>query len=298
MSAFTAGALRPADGRLVVRVEGPGVATSTCVGGDRVAERAGWFYPSPTAATRRSSTTWRSTPGRWTAAPSTARSCAPQPGGFYGGWVTSTASSARSRATRARCSGERLRCSRRWPAARSSPAASRPPARRSRPAPAGTRDDGGAQPGLVPDDRDRGADQRRGGVELAAEHQRHPAGRARRGRMPPPMPVSIPISAAGTGPSPNSSALSAPVTQNSASPAASSTLITRSMRPERRVEEEGHQARRRGHQQVAPVRQRRRRRTAPMSTSRRKPPPSPVDAGQHQHREHVELLADRRPGPR
>ena len=107
------------------------------------------------------------------------------------------------------------------------------------------------------------------------------------------MPVSIPISAAGTGPSPNSSAFSAPVTQNSASPAASSTLITRSVRPERRVEEERHQPAATGHQQVAPVRQRRRRRTAPISTSRRKPPPSPVDAGQHQHREDVELLADR-----
>ena len=39
----------------------------------------------------------------------------------------------------------------------------------------------GAQPELVPDHRDGGADQRRRGVELAAEHQRHPAGRARRG---------------------------------------------------------------------------------------------------------------------
>ena len=47
---------------------------------------------------------------------------------------------------------------------------------------------------------------------------------------PPPIPVSIPISAAGTGPSPNSTAFSAPVTQNSDSPAASSTLITRSLR--------------------------------------------------------------------
>ena len=49
--------------------------------------------------------------------------------------------------------------------------------------------------------------------------------------MPPPMPVSIPISAAGAGPSPCSSAFRAPVTQNSDSPAASSTLTTRSVRP-------------------------------------------------------------------
>ena len=49
--------------------------------------------------------------------------------------------------------------------------------------------------------------------------------------MPPPMPVSIPISAAGAGPSPWSSAFRAPVTQNSDSPAASSTLTTRSIRP-------------------------------------------------------------------
>ena len=43
--------------------------------------------------------------------------------------------------------------------------------------------------------------------------------------------MTIPISAAGTGPRPYSSALSAPVTQNSASPAASKTFTTRSIRP-------------------------------------------------------------------
>ena len=45
------------------------------------------------------------------------------------------------------------------------------------------------------------------------------------------MPVSIPISDAGTGPSPKETAFSAPVTQKSARPAASSTLMTRSLRP-------------------------------------------------------------------
>ena len=49
--------------------------------------------------------------------------------------------------------------------------------------------------------------------------------------MPPPMPVTMPISAAGSGPRPYSSALSAPVTQNSASPKASKTLTGRSIRP-------------------------------------------------------------------
>ena len=45
------------------------------VGGDRVvAERAGWFYPTPTARVRRARRPRRrSTPAPWTAAPSTAR---------------------------------------------------------------------------------------------------------------------------------------------------------------------------------------------------------------------------------
>ena len=49
--------------------------------------------------------------------------------------------------------------------------------------------------------------------------------------IPPPMPVTIPISAAGIGPRPYSRALSAPVTQKSDSPNASKTSITRSIRP-------------------------------------------------------------------
>ena len=49
--------------------------------------------------------------------------------------------------------------------------------------------------------------------------------------MPPPMPVTMPISAAGTGPSPYSIALIAPETQNSASPKASKMLTVRSIRP-------------------------------------------------------------------
>ncbi len=49
--------------------------------------------------------------------------------------------------------------------------------------------------------------------------------------MPPPMPVTMPISAAGARPRPYSAALTAPVTQNSASPKASKTLTERSIRP-------------------------------------------------------------------
>ena len=49
--------------------------------------------------------------------------------------------------------------------------------------------------------------------------------------MPPPMAVTRPISAAGTGPRPYSSAFSAPVTQNSANPKASKIVTSRSTRP-------------------------------------------------------------------
>ena len=45
-----------------------------------------------------------------------------------------------------------------------------------------------------------------------------------------PIPVTIPINAAGSGPSPWSSAASAPVTQNSPRPAASKNVTTRSAR--------------------------------------------------------------------
>ena len=49
--------------------------------------------------------------------------------------------------------------------------------------------------------------------------------------MPPPIAVTRPIRAAGTGSRPYSSALSAPVTQNRARPKASKTTTIRSTRP-------------------------------------------------------------------
>ena len=45
------------------------------------------------------------------------------------------------------------------------------------------------------------------------------------------MPVTMPISAAGSGPSPYSTALSAPVTQNTREPERVEDVTTRSSRP-------------------------------------------------------------------
>ena len=62
----------------------------TVRGGDRVAHEGAWGYDEPEPGVRaRSAATSRSTPAAWTRAPSTASSSSPQPGGFYGGWITS-----------------------------------------------------------------------------------------------------------------------------------------------------------------------------------------------------------------
>lgn len=85
---ITAGALRPAPGHSFC--EWKGVASYLdVVAGDRVAERAAWTYPEPD--TRYSGLAghvafYCSAMDRCTVGGEEAR---PQPGGFYGGWVTS-----------------------------------------------------------------------------------------------------------------------------------------------------------------------------------------------------------------
>ena len=111
-AAFADGACGPPPGQLV-RVEGPGVLLRPGVR-RRVAPRAAWTYDEPTRG-------FEPIAGAIAVMAAQVDRClvdgevvTPQPGGFYGGWVTS-ASSARSRGSRARWAGE--------PAAQEIPAA-------------------------------------------------------------------------------------------------------------------------------------------------------------------------------
>lgn len=86
--AFVPGSLRPADGHSFC--EWKGVASYLDVlGGDQVATRAGWYYPTPAAP-------FAELTGHVAVYPGAMGSClvdgepvVAQPGGFYGGWVTS-----------------------------------------------------------------------------------------------------------------------------------------------------------------------------------------------------------------
>ena len=85
---FVPGSLRTAEGRSFC--EWKGVASYLDVlGGGQVAERAAWYYPSP-------STSFAALLDHVALYPGAMDSCLvgdevvrPQPGGFYGGWVTS-----------------------------------------------------------------------------------------------------------------------------------------------------------------------------------------------------------------
>ena len=109
--------------------------------------------------------------------------------------------------------------------------------------------------------------------------------------IPPPMPVTMPIRAAGSGVRSKSRALSAPVTQKSASPNASKMLTCRSIRPRAGWKHERDQPGGDRDQQVAPVLERGGRRGADQHVAQ-EPAAETGRAGQDQHAEDVEALAD------
>ena len=88
MSSFTRGALRPATGGSTCEWKGR-ASYLDLLGGDRVAEQAGWFYPSPTAAYAAIVDHLALYPGLMDRCTVDGEVVQPQPGGFYGGWVTS-----------------------------------------------------------------------------------------------------------------------------------------------------------------------------------------------------------------
>ncbi len=90
-SAFVEGSLRPARGTSFCEWKGE-AAYLDVLGGGKVAERAGWYYPSPNgryAALRNHVAVYA---GAMDFCLVDGEKVEPQPGGFYGGWVTSTVS--------------------------------------------------------------------------------------------------------------------------------------------------------------------------------------------------------------
>jgi len=85
---FGEGALRPADGGSFCEWKGQ-AAYLDVVGGDAVAARAAWYYPTPTAAYAALRGHVALYPGLMDRCTVDGEVVRPQPGGFYGGWVTS-----------------------------------------------------------------------------------------------------------------------------------------------------------------------------------------------------------------
>ena len=74
--------------RFVLRVEGPRALLHRARRRTRRGRRPRGRTPRRAPRSPPSPTTSRSTPAAWTRASSTASSSSPQPGGFYGGWIT------------------------------------------------------------------------------------------------------------------------------------------------------------------------------------------------------------------
>ena len=87
-SAFAPGSLRTARGGSYCEWKGQ-ASYLDVVGGDVVAARAGWFYPVPTAPYAALVDHVAVYPGLVDRCTVDGELVRPQPGGFYGGWVTS-----------------------------------------------------------------------------------------------------------------------------------------------------------------------------------------------------------------
>jgi len=85
---FTPGSLRAADGQSFCEWKGL-AGYLDVLGGDEVAVRAGWFYPSPAPAYAALVDHVAVYPAAMDACRVDGEQVTAQPGGFYGGWVTS-----------------------------------------------------------------------------------------------------------------------------------------------------------------------------------------------------------------
>ena len=89
MSCFADGALRPAQGGSFCEWKGQ-ASYLDILGGDAVAPRSAWFYPDPTPAYAEIADHVALYPGAVERCTVDGEVVRPQPGGFYGGWVTSS----------------------------------------------------------------------------------------------------------------------------------------------------------------------------------------------------------------
>ncbi|WP_411375610.1 DUF427 domain-containing protein [Arthrobacter sp. MPF02] len=87
-SAFTPGALEPAAGSSFCEFKGS-ARYLTVRGGGVAAERAAWFYPDPAAGFEALADRVTVYPGRMDRCEVDGEQVLPQPGNFYGGWITS-----------------------------------------------------------------------------------------------------------------------------------------------------------------------------------------------------------------
>ena len=87
-SAFVPGALREAAGSSFCEWKGAARYVDL-VGGDRAAERVGWYYPSPTPGFSMLTDHIALYAGPMDRVLVDGERVTPQPGGFYGGWITS-----------------------------------------------------------------------------------------------------------------------------------------------------------------------------------------------------------------
>lgn len=84
---FVAGALVPGEGSSFCEFKGR-AAYSDIVGGGQRAERAGWYYPTPSRGFESIAGYVSVYPGRMDRCTVDGETVVPQEGGFYGGWIT------------------------------------------------------------------------------------------------------------------------------------------------------------------------------------------------------------------
>ncbi len=86
-SAFVAGSLRPATGSSLCEWKGP-ARYHDVLGGGRIAPRAAWSYPEPSLDAEMVRDHVAVYPALMDACRVDGEVVTPQPGGFYGGWIT------------------------------------------------------------------------------------------------------------------------------------------------------------------------------------------------------------------
>jgi len=89
ITAFIAGSLRPADGSSYCEWKGGQAAYFDLVARTRIAHRAAWYYPSPAPAFAMLTDHLALYAGMTDACYVDDERVVPQPGSFYGGWITS-----------------------------------------------------------------------------------------------------------------------------------------------------------------------------------------------------------------